>query len=435
MSVYTAPLRDMLFTMKEVGGLEAICAQPGHEETTPDLVEAILQEAAHYAAGVLDSLNRTGDVQGARWHDGEVTPADGFREAWSSFCENGWIGMPASTEWGGQGLPTLVSTAVLEMWKSSNLAFSLCQMLTLGAVEAIAHHGSEALKQRFLEPMVAGRWTGTMNLTEPQAGSDLAALRSRAVPEGDHYRISGNKIFITWGEHDMTENIVHLVLARLPDAPPGVKGISLFLCPKFLVNDDGSLGERNDLACTSIEHKLGIHGSPTASMTFGDNGGAIGYLVGEPHQGLACMFTMMNHARLNVGLEGVGVSERAYQHARAYALERVQGKPALAGRQHHRWPPRRAAHADGHEGAHRGHARAGLFLCRPDGPRRRTPRCAGARAGTGPGWPADACGQRLVHRQRTGHHLRWPADSWRHGLYRGNRGRAVLPRCPHHDDL
>ncbi|AIO48036.1 acyl-CoA dehydrogenase [Serratia marcescens] len=331
MSVYTAPLRDMLFTMKEVGGLEAICAQPGHEETTPDLVEAILQEAAHYAAGVLDSLNRTGDVQGARWHDGEVTPADGFREAWSSFCENGWIGMPASTEWGGQGLPTLVSTAVLEMWKSSNLAFSLCQMLTLGAVEAIAHHGSEALKQRFLEPMVAGRWTGTMNLTEPQAGSDLAALRSRAVPEGDHYRISGNKIFITWGEHDMTENIVHLVLARLPDAPPGVKGISLFLCPKFLVNDDGSLGERNDLACTSIEHKLGIHGSPTASMTFGDNGGAIGYLVGEPHQGLACMFTMMNHARLNVGLEGVGVSERAYQHARAYALERVQGKPALAG--------------------------------------------------------------------------------------------------------
>lgn len=239
--------------------------------------------------------------------------------------------MPASLEWGGHGLPTLVSTAVLEMWKSSNLAFSLCQMLTLGAVEAIAHHGSNALKQRFLEPMVAGRWTGTMNLTEPQAGSDLAALRGRAVPEGDHYRIVGNKIFITWGEHDMAENIVHLVLARLPDAPPGVKGISLFLCPKFLINADGSLGERNDLICTSIEHKLGIHGSPTASMSFGDGGGAIGYLVGEPHQGLACMFTMMNHARLNVGLEGVGVSERAYQHARSYALQRVQGKPTLAG--------------------------------------------------------------------------------------------------------
>lgn len=331
MSVYIAPLREMLFAMKEVGGLDAICAQPDHEETTPDLVEAILQEAANYAAGVLDPLNHPGDVQGARWHDGRVTPADGFREAWASFCENGWNGMPAATEWGGQGLPTLVSTAVLEMWKSSNLAFSLCQMLTLGAVEAIAHHGSDALQRRFLAPMVEGRWTGTMNLTEPQAGSDLAALRSRAVHEGDHYRVSGNKIFITWGEHDMAENIVHLVLARLPDAPPGVKGISLFLCPKYLVNDDGTLGERNDLACTSIEHKMGIHGSPTASMSFGDSGGAIGYLVGEPHQGLACMFTMMNHARLNVGLEGVGISERAYQRARAYALERVQGKPLISG--------------------------------------------------------------------------------------------------------
>ncbi|MEE9475197.1 MAG: acyl-CoA dehydrogenase family protein, partial [Roseateles sp.] len=331
MSVYIAPLREMLFAMKEVGGLDAICAQPDHEETTPDLVEAILQEAANYAAGVLDPLNRPGDVQGARWHDGRVTPADGFREAWASFCENGWNGMPAATEWGGQGLPTLVSTAVLEMWKSSNLAFSLCQMLTLGAVEAIAHHGSDALQRRFLAPMVEGRWTGTMNLTEPQAGSDLAALRSRAVHEGDHYHVSGNKIFITWGEHDMAENIVHLVLARLPDAPPGVKGISLFLCPKYLVNDDGTLGERNDLACTSIEHKMGIHGSPTASMSFGDSGGAIGYLVGEPHQGLACMFTMMNHARLNVGLEGVGISERAYQRARAYALERVQGKQLISG--------------------------------------------------------------------------------------------------------
>ncbi|AEB84057.1 acyl-CoA dehydrogenase [Alicycliphilus denitrificans] len=331
MSTYAAPVRDMLFTMKEIGGLDAICTQPSHEETTPDLVEAILHEAASYAAGVLDPLNRSGDQQGARWHDGAVSSADGFGDAWKSFCDNGWAGMPAAAEWGGQGLPVLVSTAVLEMWKSSNLAFSLCQMLTLGAVEAIAHHGSDALKRRFLEPMVAGRWTGTMNLTEPQAGSDLAALRSRAMPEGDHYRVSGNKIFITWGEHDMAENIVHLVLARLPDAPAGVKGISLFLCPKFLANDDGTLGERNDLACTSIEHKLGIHASPTASMCFGERGGAIGYLIGEPHQGLACMFTMMNHARLNVGLEGVGVSERAYQHARAYALERVQGRPALAG--------------------------------------------------------------------------------------------------------
>ena len=329
MSTYAAPLREMMFTMKEVGGLDAVCAQPGHEETTPELVEAILEEAARFAGGVLDPINRSGDVQGARWHDGAVTAADGFQAAYASFCDNGWHGMPAAVEHGGQGLPTLVSTAVLEMWKASNMAFSLCQMLTLGAVEAIAHHGSEDLKRRFLAPMVAGRWTGTMNLTEPQAGSDLAALRSRAVPDGDRYRVFGSKIFITWGEHDLAENIVHLVLARLPDAPPGVKGISLFLCPKFLVNDDGSLGERNDLACTSIEHKLGIHGSSTASMSFGEKDGAIGWLVGEPHQGLACMFTMMNHARLNVGLEGVGIAERAYQHARAYALDRVQGRTLL----------------------------------------------------------------------------------------------------------
>ncbi len=332
MSTYSAPLRDMLFTMKEVGGLEAVCALPGYEDCSADLVESILDEAGKFAAGVLDPLNRVGDRQGARWKEGVVNAADGFKEAYASFCETGWHGMPASVELGGQGLPTLVSTVVLEMWKSSNHAFSLCQMLTLGAVEAISHHGSEALKARFLPNMVAGRWSGTMNITEPQAGSDLAVIRSRAVPEGEHYRVSGNKIFITWGEHDLAENIIHLVLARLPDAPAGVKGLSLFLCPKFLVNDDGSLGERNDLACTALEHKLGIHGSPTASMSFGDQGGAVGYLLGEPGQGLACMFTMMNHARLNVGLEGLGVSERAYQHARAYALERVQGRTALGSK-------------------------------------------------------------------------------------------------------
>ena len=331
MTTYTAPLRDMLFTMKEVAGLDAVCAQPGFEDATPDLVEAILDEAAKFAAGVLDPLNAPGDRQGVRWKDGVVTTADGFALAYASFCETGWNAMPARVELGGQGLPMLVSTAVLEMWKSSNMAFSLCQMLTLGAVEAIAHHGSDALKQRFLPNMVAGKWTGTMNLTEPQAGSDLSAVRSRAVAEGDHYRVSGTKIFITWGEHDMAENIVHLVLARLPDAPSGVKGISLFLCPKFLVGDDGRLGERNDLVCASIEHKLGIHASPTAAMSFGDKGGAVGYLVGAPNQGLACMFTMMNHARVNVGLEGVGIAERAYQHARAYALDRVQGRTATPG--------------------------------------------------------------------------------------------------------
>ena len=331
MTTYTAPLRDMLFTMKEVAGLDAICAQPGFEETTPDLVAAILEEASKFAAGVLDPINASGDRQGVRWNDGVVSTADGFGLAYASFCETGWNAMPARVELGGQGLPTLVSTAVLEMWKSSNMAFSLCQMLTLGAVEAIAHHGSAELKRRFLPNMVTGKWTGTMNLTEPQAGSDLSAMRSRAVAEGEHYRVTGTKIFITWGEHDMAENIVHLVLARLPDAPEGVKGISLFLCPKFLVNADGTLGERNDLVCASIEHKLGIHASPTAVMSFGDKGGAVGYLVGEPNKGIACMFTMMNHARVNVGLEGVGIAERAYQQARAYALDRVQGRTATKG--------------------------------------------------------------------------------------------------------
>jgi alkylation response protein AidB-like acyl-CoA dehydrogenase len=326
MTTYIAPQRDMLFAMKELGGLDAVLTQRGFEEVTPDLVETILDEAAKFAAEVLAPINHVGDVQGCRWHDGAVTTADGFRQAYHSFCETGWNGMPASIDYGGQGLPTLLSTAVLEMWKASNMAFSLCQMLTLGAVEAIRHHGSESLRERYLPAMVEGRWTGTMNLTEPQAGSDLAALRSRAVPEGDHYRISGTKIFITWGEHDLAENIVHLVLARLPNAPPGVKGISLFLCPKFLVNDDGSLGARNDLVCASIEHKMGIRGSATAVMSFGEGPGAIGWLVGQENQGLACMFTMMNHARLNVGLEGVAISERAYQQARGYALDRVQGK-------------------------------------------------------------------------------------------------------------
>ena len=327
MTTYAAPIREMLFVMKELSGLDAISTLPGYEEATPDLVQAILDEAGKFATEVLAPINASGDRQGNRWADGEVATADGFKEAYASFCETGWNGIPAATEFGGQGLPITVSTAVLEMWKSANMSFSLCQMLTLGAVEAIAHHGSDALKNTYLPNMVSGQWTGTMNLTEPQAGSDLAAVRSRAEPRGDgSYAISGTKIFITWGEHDMAENIVHLVLARLPDAPPGVKGISLFVVPKFLVNDDGSLGARNDLVCASIEHKMGIHASATAVMAFGEKDGAIGYLVGEANRGLEYMFTMMNHARLNVGLEGVAISERAYQQALAYARERVQGR-------------------------------------------------------------------------------------------------------------
>lgn len=327
MTAYAAPLRDMLFAMNEIGDLPAISALPGNEEASADLVEAILEEANKFASNVLAPSNYPGDRQGCKWSDNTVKTPDGIPQIFRDFCDNGWHAMPADVEFGGQGLPNLVSTPVLEMWKSSNIAFSLCQMLTLGAVSAIAHHGSDEMKALYLPKMVAGEWTGTMNLTEPQAGSDLSAVRTRAVPEGDHYRISGTKIFITWGEHDVADNIVHLVLARLPDAPPGVKGISLFIAPKFLVNADGSLGERNDLVCSSIEHKLGIHGSPTAVMSFGDKGGAIGYLVGQLNRGLEYMFTMMNHARLNVGLEGLAISERAYQAARNYARDRVQGRP------------------------------------------------------------------------------------------------------------
>jgi acyl-CoA dehydrogenase len=324
---YAAPLDDMRFILTHLAGLPEIATFAGFEEAEPELVEAILIEAARFATEVLAPLNPTGDRQGCRWSDGNVATPDGFPAAYRQFIDAGWHGMPASPDIGGQGMPALVSGAVAEMWKSANLSFSLCQMLTMGAVQALAHHASEELKQRFLPKMVAGEWTGTMNLTEPQAGSDLSAIRARSEPDGDRYRLYGSKIFITWGEHDVAENVIHLVLARLPDAPAGTRGISLFVAPKFLVNPDGSLGPRNDLICSSIEHKLGIHGSPTAVMSFGDHEGAIAYLVGERNRGLEYMFTMMNHARLNVGLEGVAVSEAAYQKAAGYARDRVQGKP------------------------------------------------------------------------------------------------------------
>ncbi|HEY0182932.1 MAG TPA: acyl-CoA dehydrogenase [Rhodopila sp.] len=328
---YTAPLDDMRFVLQHLAGLEEIAAFPAFQEAEPELVEAILTEAARFAAEVLAPLNATGDQQGCRWAGGTVATPDGFPQAYRQFIEAGWHGMPASPELGGQGMPALVSSAVAEMWKSANLAFSLCQMLTMGAVQALAHHASADLQARFLPRMVAGEWTGTMNLTEPQAGSDLSAIRTRAEPDGDHYRLFGSKIFITWGEHDVAGNIIHLVLARLPDAPAGTRGISLFVAPKFLVNADGSLGARNDLICSSIEHKLGIHGSPTAVMSYGDRTGAIAYLVGQPNRGLEYMFTMMNHARLNVGLEGMAVSEAAYQKAVGYARERIQGRPIGSG--------------------------------------------------------------------------------------------------------
>jgi 3-(methylthio)propanoyl-CoA dehydrogenase len=327
MAEYAAPLRDMKFVIKELAGLDTIASLPGCEEVTPDLVDAVLEEAGKFAAGVLSPLNQTGDQTGCKLQDGVVTTAPGFKEAYRQFVAAGWTGLNGSAEWGGQGLPHLVSAAVSEMWNAANVSFCLCPMLTSGVVNAVLRHGSSAQQQTYLRKLVTGEWTGTMNLTEPQAGSDLSAVRTRAVPEGDHYRLYGTKIFITWGEHDMVDNILHLVLARTPDAPEGVKGISLFVVPKFLINSDGSLGARNDVKCVSIEHKLGIHGSPTCVLAYGDKDGAIGYMVGEENRGLEYMFTMMNFARLEVGIEGVAIAERAYQRALGYAKERVQGRP------------------------------------------------------------------------------------------------------------
>ncbi len=326
MSTYAAPLKDMQFVIRELVGLDDITAMPDCAEVTVDVVDAVLEEASKFAAEVLDPLNRGGDQQGARLADGKVTSSRGFKEAYQQFVTGGWNGLSGRAEYGGQGLPHVVAMPVAEMWNSANLAFSLCPMLTSGVLEALTLRGSPAQQQLYMPRLTSGEWCGTMNLTEPQAGSDLSAVRTRAVPEGDHYRIRGTKIFITWGEHDMAENIIHLVLARTPDAPEGVKGISLFIVPKFLVNPDGSLGAPNDVKCVSIEHKLGIHASPTCVLSYGDGKGAIGYLVGEENRGLEYMFIMMNHARLGVGLEGVALAERAYQHAREYARTRVQGR-------------------------------------------------------------------------------------------------------------
>ncbi|SBT07329.1 Acyl-CoA dehydrogenase domain protein [Candidatus Accumulibacter aalborgensis] len=325
MSEYFAPVRDMHFVIKELAGLEQVAELPGYEDASADLVDAVLEEAAKFAGGVLSPLNWPGDQEGARWHDKAVTMPAGFKEAYKLFADSGWTALAAEPEWGGQGLPKVVAAAVAEMWKSANHSFSLCPLLTAGAIEALVLTGSDELKATYLEKMVSGEWTGTMNLTEPSAGSDLAAVRTRAEPQADgSYLVFGQKIFITYGDHDMAENIIHLVLARTPTAPEGVKGISLFVVPKFMVNDDGSLGARNDAWCVSIEHKLGIHASPTAIMAFGDHSGAVGYLVGEENRGIEYMFIMMNAARFGVGLEGVAVCERAYQRARDYARDRIQ---------------------------------------------------------------------------------------------------------------
>jgi alkylation response protein AidB-like acyl-CoA dehydrogenase len=318
----------MRFVLNDLAGLGEVAKLPGYQDATQDTVDAILEEASKFASEVLDPINYSGDQEGSKFSDGEVRTPKGFRDAYKKFCEGGWNALPFEAEWGGQGLPRLVSTPVQEMWKSSNMSFSLCPLLTQGAIEALLLRGSEPLKQAYLPSMVAGKWTGTMNLTEPQAGSDLALVRTKAERSGDHYLISGQKIFITYGEHDLAENIVHLVLARTPDAPEGVKGISLFIVPKFVPDKDGKPGKRNTAKCASIEHKLGIHASPTAVMVYDK---AVGYLVGEENRGLEYMFIMMNAARFAVGLEGVAIAERAFQRALAFAKERVQGRDLVGG--------------------------------------------------------------------------------------------------------
>ena len=328
---YQAPLKDMLFVMNELAGLAEIHTLPGCEDATPDTAEAVLEENAKFCGGVVAPLNGPSDKEPSFWHDGQVTTSKGFKEAFKAYGEAGWQGVQHPTEFGGQGLPKLLATPCIEMLNSASISFALVALLSDGAIEALLTAGSDEQKATYLEKLVSGQWTGTMNLTEPQAGSDLAAVRSRAVPQGDGtYKVFGTKIFITYGEHDMAENIVHLVLARTPDAPAGVKGISLFIVPKFLVNADGSLGERNDAHCVSIEHKLGIKASPTAVLQFGDHGGAIGTLVGEENRGLEYMFIMMNAARFGVGMQGIGLAERSYQKAVAFAKDRVQSRD-LAG--------------------------------------------------------------------------------------------------------
>ena len=326
--MYSAPIKDIRFVFQHLVNRAKLQDITGHDALSEELADAIFDEAAKFAADIIAPTNRDGDTKGAkRQDDGSVITPPGFREAYAAMGEQGWTAMDASEEYGGQNMPMTVSSFVHEMWQSANMAFALCHLLTQGQIYALEKYASSEQKANFIPAMAEGRWTGTMNLTEPQAGSDLAAIRSMAIPEGDHYRITGQKIYITYGEHDMAENIVHLLLARTPNAPAGSKGISVFIVPKYLINADGSLGEANDITCVSIEKKLGIKGSPTAVLQYGDNGGAIGYLVGKEHQGLEIMFAMMNHARFTVGMQGLAISERAYQQAVSYAVDRRQGTP------------------------------------------------------------------------------------------------------------
>jgi alkylation response protein AidB-like acyl-CoA dehydrogenase len=323
---YHAPVDDIAFALHHAAGLDRALADGLYPELSPDLIEAVLTEAGKFASDVIAPLNRIGDSFGTPFKNGAVTTPPGWKDAYTAWAAAGWNGLAAPPEWQGQGLPQALNAACIEMWNAASMAFGIGPVLTMAAVDALADYGSDQLKQAYLAKLVTGEWMGTMQLTEPQAGSDVGALRTKAehAPDGT-YRLTGSKIFITYGEHDLTDNIIHFVLARLPDAPPGTKGISLFLVPKFLLNADGSLGARNDVRAHSIEHKMGIHASPTCTMVYGDEGGAVGYLIGEEHRGMLCMFTMMNRARLAVGLQGVAIAERATQQAVAYAKDRRQG--------------------------------------------------------------------------------------------------------------
>lgn len=326
---YVAPVDDIVFALKTAVGLEELISSGIYEGLDEDTIRAVVEEAGKFGAEVLDPLNRVGDKTTSKLADGKVTTPPGWTEAYRQFAEGGWSALPCPEEFGGQGLPSTVSMAACEIWNASNLSFGLCPLLTQGAIDALHADGSDALKAAYLPKMISGEWTGTMNLTEPQAGSDLAAVKTKAVPQGDGtYRLFGTKIFITYGEHEMAGNIIHMVLARLPEAPAGTKGISLFLVPKLLLDADGTPGARNDVVCAGLEHKLGIHASPTCVMKFGENDGAVGYLVGQENRGLNTMFIMMNAARLAVGVQGVAVAERATQHALAYANDRKQGRTA-----------------------------------------------------------------------------------------------------------
>ena len=436
---YRAPLADIGFALKHGAAFSSALDEGLFGDLTMDVVEAVLAEAGRLAGEVIAPLNRVGDTFGTPFKDGAVTTAPGWKEAYKTWRDGGWNGLAAPVEWGGQALPQSINIACIEMWNSAAMAFAVGPLLTIAAIDALHAHGSEELKRIYLEKMVTGEWTGTMQLTEPQAGSDVGALRTRAERAADGtYRIKGQKIFITYGEHDLTENIIHFVLARLPDAPPGTRGISLFLVPKFLPNADGSPGKRNDVRAHSVEHKLGIHGSPTCTMILGDEGGAVGFLIGEENAGMACMFTMMNRARLAIGVQGVGIAEAATQQALAYARDRKQGRTPGMKATEFGSPdrlPRRQAHAAHHARAHRRRARHLLFDRDGARPFRAIERRGREKGGARPSVVAHAGRQGVLHRHRQRGHLAQHPGPRRHGFCRGDRRGAAVSRCAHRRDL